>query len=108
MFKKFFSVSLCFLLIHSQFLSYLNAQSPSLTAEVVRLAPRQISEKDAAQTEEVKKQAARYAVGKKVVLKLRENSQQVKGTITLLDENGVTIAEKESGQPFSVESANKH
>ena len=101
MFKKFFSVSLGFLLIHSQFLSYLNAQSPSLTAEAVRVVPRQISEKDAAQTEKVKKQSARYKVGKKVILRLRESNHQIKGTITLLDENGVTIAEKESGQSFS-------
>jgi len=101
MLKKFFSVGLGFLLIHSPFLPYLNAQSTSQPSEAVRSSPQQISEKDAAQTEKVKKQAARYKVGKKVSLKLRENSRQIKGTITLIDENGVTIAEKESGQPFS-------
>ena len=71
----------------------------SQTAAAV--SQQQINEKEAAQTEEVKKEAARYKVGKKVVLNLRENKRQVKGTITMIDANGVTISEKESGQPFS-------
>jgi hypothetical protein len=45
--------------------------------------------------------AESFGVGQKVKIRLIANSAEVKGTITSLDDTGVTIAEKASRQPLS-------
>jgi RimP-like protein len=73
------------------------AYSQTLTA----LPTLQASEKEAAETQKIKERAARYDIGKKVKLKLRDDKKETKGTITALDDDGLTIKIKDSSQALT-------